>query len=306
MAFEAPHPRPAFQGPRKEFAPRGNFPPRAVASGAAPSVAATSRNKNVRQWPQVGEIVVVNVDKVLDYGVFCSLMEYPGATGFVHISQVASSWIKNIRNYVKEGQMRAAVVQKIDFEKLQIDLSLTKVGERQQRLRIEEYKQLKRNQKLIEQMAKSQNKTMDEGWKEIADPLSNSYESLSSAFEAISIEGKSAVEDVEGLDAKWIPILVETVQKNVKVQEKAIRGTITLTSHSSNGVDVIKQALLEGPKAAKNAVISITYLGAGKYKLKVASFDFKVAERALAEMQERMKKLLGNQGTYALARVEEK
>jgi translation initiation factor 2 subunit 1 len=202
--------------------------------------------------------------------------------------------------------MRAAVVQKIDFEKLQIDLSLTKVSERQQRLRIEEYKQLKRNQKLIEQIAKSQQKTLDDGWKEIAEPLAQAYETLTSAFEAISIEGKSAVEGVEGLDAKWIPQLVETVQRNVKIQEKAINGTLTLTSHAANGVDLIKQVLMEGPKAAKNAVISLTYLGAGKYKLKVASFDFKIAERALAEMQEKMKKLLGNQGELSLARVEEK
>ncbi|QQR92581.1 MAG: S1 RNA-binding domain-containing protein [Candidatus Iainarchaeum archaeon] len=298
MPFDNPRPRPAFHGPRRDFAPRPG-------GSASASPAANSRNKNVKQWPQVGEIVVVNVDKVLDYGVFCSLLEYSGATGFVHISQVASSWIKNIRNYVKEGQMRAAVVQKIDFEKLQIDLSLTKVGERQQRLRIEEYKQLKRNQKLIEQMAKTQNKTMEQGWKEIADPLANSYETVSSAFEAISIEGKSALDNIEGLDPKWIPIIVDVVQKNVKVQEKAIRGTITLMSTAPNGVEIIKQALLESPKSAKNAVISITYLGAGKYKLKVASFDFKIAERALSEMQEKMKKLIGPQGTYALARVEE-
>lgn len=301
MPFENPRPRPAFHGPRRDFSPR----PGGSAPGANPSPAANSRNKNVKQWPQVGEIVVVNVDKVLDYGVFCSLLEYSGATGFVHISQVASSWIKNIRNYVKEGQMRAAVVQKIDFEKLQIDLSLTKVGERQQRLRIEEYKQLKRNQKLIEQMAKTQEKTMEQGWKEIADPLANAYETVSSAFEAISIEGKAALNDIEGLNPSWIPIIVDVVQKNVKVQEKAIRGTITLTSTAPNGVDIIKQALLESPKSAKNAVITISYLGAGKYKLKVASFDFKIAERALSEMQEKMKKLMGTQGTYSLARVEE-
>jgi polyribonucleotide nucleotidyltransferase len=102
MPFEHQRPRPAFHGTRS-FPPRSNFPARGnapAAAGAAgnPSMAVVSRNKNVKQWPQVGEIVVVNVDKVLDYGVFCSLLEYPGATGFVHISQVASSWIKNEQN----------------------------------------------------------------------------------------------------------------------------------------------------------------------------------------------------------------
>ncbi|MEK6821251.1 MAG: S1 RNA-binding domain-containing protein, partial [archaeon] len=155
-----------------------------------------SRNQHVKKWPQIGEIVIARIDKVLDYGVFCSLLEYEGATGFVHISQVESAWIKNIRNHVKEGQMRAALVQKIDMEKLQIDLSLTKVSERQQRLRIEEYKQLERNKKLVDIMAKSLNKTLSEGWSAVADPLVTDYGSIPLAFEAIALDGASAAEGV--------------------------------------------------------------------------------------------------------------
>lgn len=284
--------------PPARFSPGG----RSSSSGPirAPSPVATSRNQNVKKWPNVGEIVVVRVDKVLDYGVFCSLLEYEGATGFVHISQVESSWIKNIRNYVREGQMRAALVQKVDLEKLQIDLSLTKVNERTQRLRIEEYKQLSRNKKLIEVMAKSLDKTADDGWKAVAEPLMHSFGSLPQAFEAIALEGASAVQEI--IAKEWIPPLVDTVQKNIRPAEKEVKGTLTIACNAPNGVEIVKSALLEGLKGVQNANVKYSYLGAGKYQLRVVSFDFKFAEKALTGVQERITKRIGNTGTIAFAR----
>ena len=90
------------------------------------------------EFPQVGETVVIKIIKVLDYGAFAELPEYDNLKGFIHISQIATGWIKNIRNFVKEGQMRAAKVQNIDTAKNQIDLNLTKVSPAAQRAKINE------------------------------------------------------------------------------------------------------------------------------------------------------------------------
>ncbi|MEM4326555.1 MAG: S1 RNA-binding domain-containing protein [Candidatus Diapherotrites archaeon] len=95
------------------------------------------------ELPEQGEIVIGKITKVLDYGVFLELLEYEGVQGFVHISNVSSSWIKNIRNFVKEGQIRAGKVIAIDEKKNQIDISFTKVPPNAQREKIEEYRQTK-------------------------------------------------------------------------------------------------------------------------------------------------------------------
>ncbi|MFH0970195.1 MAG: S1 RNA-binding domain-containing protein [Candidatus Diapherotrites archaeon] len=265
------------------------------------SAAPNLRNQHVKKWPQVGEIVIARIDKVLDYGVFCALLEYEGATGFVHISQVESAWIKNIRNHVKEGQLRVALVQKVDLEKLQIDLSLTKVSERQQRLRIEEYKQLERNKKLVEVMAKTLNKSLGEGWSIVAEPLIKMYGSLPLAFEAIAMDGASAA---EGIAKEWIPILVETVQKNVRPTEKEVKGTLSIACTAPDGVERVKSALLSGAKGVHNANVCYSYLGAGKYLVKVISFDYKLAEKALASVQEKVQKNIGSFGTMSFVRQE--
>ena len=88
-------------------------------------------------FPEQGEIVIGRISKVLGYGVFLDLLDYEGLQGFVHISNVSSSWVKNIRNFVKEGQIRAGKVVSVDSSKNQVDVSFTKVSANIQRAKIE-------------------------------------------------------------------------------------------------------------------------------------------------------------------------
>jgi len=51
-------------------------------------------------WPEPGSLVVCTVTQVVDFGAFVSLDEYSGKQGLIHISEVASGWIKYIRDHV--------------------------------------------------------------------------------------------------------------------------------------------------------------------------------------------------------------
>jgi len=91
-------------------------------------------------WPEPGELVVGNVDEVEDFGVFVDLQEYEDKRGLVHISEVASGWIKNVRDHVNEGQTVVAKVLDIDESAQQIDLSLKDVNDHQRKDKIQEWK----------------------------------------------------------------------------------------------------------------------------------------------------------------------
>ncbi len=228
--------------------------------------------------PDMGETVVCKVKQVLNYGAFVELVEYGNRKGFVHISQVATRWVKNIRNFVKEGQVRAAKVLSINRERGQIDLSFTKVSSHAQRARIEEWKQLKRCRKLLEILAKEQHKTFEEAWEAIANPLLEKYDRLAEAFQEIALHEEAAA----GVDSKWLKPLVEMVKKNVPPPEKTLKGTLSLRSFRPDGVDAIKQALLKAEKL-KGKKIELFYSGGGKYALKATASDFKKAEKELNE-----------------------
>ncbi|MBN2067614.1 MAG: translation initiation factor IF-2 subunit alpha [Candidatus Diapherotrites archaeon] len=228
--------------------------------------------------PIVGETVVCRVTKVLGYGAFVELVEYDDMKGFVHISQISSSWVKNIRNHVKEGQIRAAKVLSFNPEKQQIDLSLTKVSGQAQRRRIEEWKQLKRSKKLLELLANNEKKGFDDAWDAIAKPLLSEYDSLPAAFQEIALKGESAAKSI---GERWRKPLVSLVQKNISVPEKSLKGHVEIHSLEPNGVELIKEALLKGEKAGHGFGVEIFYIKGGKYEIRVKAADFKEAEKRL-------------------------
>lgn len=232
--------------------------------------------------PEQGEIVIGRIIKVLDYGVFLELLEYEGVQGFVHISNVSSSWIKNIRNFVKEGQIRAGKVIAIDTRKNQIDISLTKVSQSQQREKIEAFRQAKRAQKLIELLAQNTKQSTEAAWAEVGDPLLEKFDSLHDAFQAMLVTPDKVMPLVS---AKWAESLKELVEKNFEVPEKTVRGTLTVHVPGQNGVEVLKKTLIAGTKkGGKN--VSISYEGSGKYSLWATSVDYKSAEKILRSVSD--------------------
>lgn len=50
---------------------------------------------------EVGSIVKGKVSRIADYGAFVQLES--GETGMVHISEVDRSYVRNIRDYIREG-----------------------------------------------------------------------------------------------------------------------------------------------------------------------------------------------------------
>lgn len=229
-------------------------------------------------FPQGGDIVVCRINKVLDYGVFVELLEFDGVTGFVHISQVSSSWIKNIRNFVKENQIRAAQVINVDFAKKQLDLSFNRVSSEKQRLKIEEFKQSKRTQKLISILAKQNNVSFDVAWREVALPLLEKHDSLYDAFQEILLNKKEILTEVS---EKWRKPLLDIVEKNIEIPRKTIKGVLSLSSWAPQGIELIKTALVSAKKESADASVEIYYAGGGKHIVKVTSFDYKVAERVM-------------------------
>ena len=245
--------------------------------------------------PEPGEIVIGRIIKVLDYGVFMELLEYEGMQGFVHISNVSSSWIKNIRNFVKEGQIRAGKVINIDRYKNQVDISLTKVSQNSQREKIEEYRQGKRSQKLIELLSQKVGAKPEEAWAEVAGPLLEKYDSLFEAFQTLLIKGESTLPPI---DKKWVAPLIELVGSNFEIPSKTVRGRITISVPGDDGVEGLRRALIAGEKkGGKN--IEIFYEGSGKFAIKATSLDYKAADKLLAAVSDEIISVASSAGGSA-------
>ena len=75
------------------------------------------------QWPEPGDLVIATIESVMDYGAYANLDEY-NKRGFLHISEISSARIRNVRDFVREKQKMVLKVLRVDVEKGHIDLSL--------------------------------------------------------------------------------------------------------------------------------------------------------------------------------------
>lgn len=225
--------------------------------------------------PQRDDFVVVKVTQILDYGAFVEMLEYKNARGFVHISNVSSSWVKNIRNFVKMNQVRVAKVLNVDYTKNQVDLSFAGVNPMRERQVLTQFKQINREEKLIAILAKDAKKPFNETWSAVAEPLAQEYGSLYEAFEKIALGA-----DVSGvLSKEWIAPVKELIDNNIVVSKKEISGKLKLSSQKSNGLHDVKEVLgeIEGNKGCV-----VSYAGGGSFNVSCSSLSFKEADKALA------------------------
>jgi len=81
--------------------------------------------------PEVGDLVVATVTRIVDYGAYVKLDEYQGIEGLVHIQEISSTWVRNIRNHAREGQKLVLKVLRVNLQRNQVDLSLRRVTGRE-------------------------------------------------------------------------------------------------------------------------------------------------------------------------------
>lgn len=234
-------------------------------------------------FPQRDDFAVVRVIQILDYGVFVELLEYKNIRGFVHISNVSSSWVKNIRNFVKMNSVRVAKVLNVDLDKKQIDLAFAGINPMRERQVLTQFKQINREEKLIEILSKQTKKPFDEVWASVVEPLTAEHGSLFEAFEKIAL----GYDPSEVLAKEWVAPVKDLVEKNIVVSKKEISGKLKLSCISSNGLELIKEVLSD-VESGKNCVVF--YAGGGSFNVSCSGLTFKDADKVLSSSTERAEK----------------
>ncbi len=247
-------------------------------------------------WPDPGELVVGKIDEIEDFGVFVDLEEYQDKRGLIHISEVASGWIKNVRDHVREGQIAVCKVLDVDTESQQIDLSLKDVNDHQ---RSEKIQQWKNEQKADNWMALALGEEIDdEEYTAIANELIGAQGSLYEGFKQAAIHGEEALESTDLTEAE-IESIVDTARENVSVPYVNVTGYVDLENPSSTGVDGIREALTaaEGNGDVPEEVdLEVSYVGAPEYRIEVQAPNYKTAESQLESSAQRAIAAIGEQG----------
>lgn len=225
-------------------------------------------------FPESEELVLCTVTGINPHSVFCTLDEYGGRTGMIHISEIAPGRIRNIREFVQEQKKIVCKVLQINKERGHIDLSLRRVNESQKRNKLNQIKQEQLSEKIIEYAAKQQGESPLTLYNKLTEKIIPKYGTLFAAFEQVTKDGLN-LETI--VDKKIAKTLTDAIKARIKPPEVKIDGDLKLTSYDPNGIHEIKETL----KIAVKAGADVRYLGAGTYHIEVISEDYKTAEKIL-------------------------
>jgi len=249
-----------------------------------------------QDYPEPGELVLGTVKDIFNQGAFIELDEYVGKRGMLHLTEISLKWVRNIRDYVKEGQKVVLLVLRTDPSRGHIDLSLRRVNDAQRKQKLQQVKQKQRATKLLEIMAAELKADGNDVMNAVGKAL-GSYESVYAGLEAIAAD--NAVADTLELNDKMRKKLLDLVIKNIKPPAVDVTGYVEIQSFEPDGVKDVKAALAEVKKhKPANCELEVTYVSAPIYRVKVTSADYKSAEKALRSAGEQgIKYIESHKGT---------
>lgn len=257
----------------------------------------------LKGFPDNGELVVCSVTSVKNFGAFVTLDEYENKEGFIHVRDIASGWVKYIRDFIREGQKVVCKVLGVDSSKGHIDLSLKSVNDHQKREKIQQWKNEKKAEKLVEIIAERMSISVDDAFDMFANELTEAYETLYGAFESIAANPDELREDYSG---EWVETFIEVACENVTPPYVEIDGILEMRTLKPNGVEDIKKALNAGLEAADDAEVSITCVGSPKYRIVITADDYKTAEDAMKKVSNVAIKSMTKSGGEAVLKRESK
>jgi translation initiation factor 2 subunit 1 len=251
------------------------------------------------QWPEVGDLVIATIETVTDYGAYAKLDEYE-KRGLLHVSEISSSWIRNIRDFVREGQKLTLKVLRVDLEKGHIDLSLRRVTKRERIEKVLAWKKERKAEALLRGVAEKVGLSSDEVYQKAGTTIEQKFE-LYDAFEKVAIEGPEVLSEL-GVAENLAKAFSEVAQERIHVKMVKVKGVIELRVVKPNGVKVIKEAFTKAKtEKTKDASIKFYVIAAPKYSIEVQAENYKRAEDVLQKTAQNVVTIVskaGGQGTF--------
>lgn len=258
----------------------------------------------IKKLPDLGEIVIVTVKEVTGHGAYVTLDEYDNLTAFLHISEIATGWIRNIERYVKPKQKTVLKVIRVNPTRSEVDLSLKQVTGEEKKSKVIEVKKDEKGANFMDIIKTNLGYDLN-SIKELEDKLSQKYDFIYDAFESVAIKGTDVL---ASLDLKpEVIAAIEQESKKIQIAHIEVRAVLEITVKKGNGIDIIKNILSSADGTKNNCKIDITYIGAPKYRITVTAENFKIAEKALNQAVEKIKtNVEKNSGTFKFSREESK
>lgn len=251
------------------------------------------------EMPEAGEIVICTVREITSHGIYVNLDQYEGMNGFLHVSEISTGWVRNIERVAKPQQKLVLKVIRANRLRKEIDLSLRQVTNEERRAKVIEWKREERALAIVN-VVKNRLNLSDERTRSLVRKLEEEYGTLYEALETAAKRREKALQSL-GLPPEDAKVIAEVAGEKIIPPRYEVGALVEVSSRMPDGMERVKQTLLAAASAS-DAEVHITYAGAPRYRVRITADDYKLAEKAMDEVIEKIKDGVGKHDGFTSKR----
>ncbi|OQS06856.1 eukaryotic translation initiation factor 2 subunit alpha [Thraustotheca clavata] len=273
------------------------------------------------RFPEIDELVVVNVRSIAEMGAYVSLLEYNNIEGMILLSELSRRRIRSINKLVRVGKNEVVMVLRVDKEKGYIDLSKRRVSPEDILKCEERYNKAKTVHGVLRQVAQDTGLELEDLYQKIAWPLYKKFkmEQPLGADDEKKVEYvhcydvfKMGITDTsvfEGLD--MAPATLESLRAHIRrrltPQPIKIRADIEVTCFTYEGIEAIREALQEAQLLSTEDVpVKVKLIAPPMYVMTTNTLDKVKGIATLQEAIEKVRTIITAKGGTISVKMEPK
>ncbi|XP_060594294.1 eukaryotic translation initiation factor 2 subunit 1-like [Ruditapes philippinarum] len=223
------------------------------------------------RFPEVEDVVMVNVRSIAEMGAYVHLLEYNNIEGMILLSELSRRRIRSINKLIRVGRNECVVVIRVDKDKGYIDLSKRRVSPEEVVKCEERFAKAKAVNSILrhvgELLGYKNDSQLDDLYKKTAWQFDEKFKKPTACYDIF----KHAVTNPElldecDIDEKTKEVLLENIKRRLTPQSVKIRADIEVACTNYEGVDAVKRALKKGLELSTEAMpIKINLIAPPQY-----------------------------------------
>jgi len=236
------------------------------------------------KFPEVDDVVMVNVQSIAEMGAYVRLLEYNNIEGMILLSELSRRRIRSINKLIRVGRDECVVVIRVDKEKGYIDLSKRRVSAEEAKKCENRYSKakcvysiLRHTVELLHQAGHEVD--FEDLFERTAWKLDETYKRPEEKCKASYDWFKKAVEDEDALAELNITdqereMLMKNIKRRLTPQAMKIRADIQVSCFAYEGIDAVIRALKKGLECStEEHNIKINLIAPPTYVMTTQSLD---------------------------------
>jgi translation initiation factor 2 subunit 1 len=226
------------------------------------------------QYPEIEEVVMVNVRNIAEMGAYVTLLEYNNIEGMILLSELSRRRIRSVNKLIRVNRNEVVMVLRVDKEKGYIDLSKRRVSPEDIQKCEDRFNKAKAVHRVLRQVADQKKLVLKTLYQQVGWPLYKKYGHCYDAFKLVLTDQEDVFSELPNVDPETKDTLVDYIKKRLAPQPIKVRSDVEVTCFTYEGIDAVRDSLMAGQAVGTpEAPIKIKLIAPPMYVITTMTLD---------------------------------